>query len=627
VLQYPLAILKFTWSDTPWANGAPVGIAYDDAVLNRLYLPLEQEWGVAGYWRRGTFDLINLEGSEVFPWRALTNLPRPTPAMPRTREAVISQALQQAQAEGWPLGNFKGIVVVVAPGSPSQDAGALGGLQWPICLVQVGDSQFFCAHEMGHVLGFEHTLGPDPNRTPPVLTSYISLYCAMGEGAYAPPSPLPPNGPPAADGYWSGLAPFPAAASLCAFLPGFREDTRHVRQVGPLTPAFQRAQRLRARDLPQGGHPVALVVTAPGTIPGSRMLEEPDAPPAAWVIELRRPVSWDRGLGPPTPAGLVVHSLRPINEFTGAADFRLRACYEGVFPLDPALAVDLPWGDAPSGDADRRFGDLTLRVDAFAPDLSWAEITVGGSALARQGAVTADFGRPTEEVVVGQSEGVAQEVPIFLCGRGNFRYTLTSQVQVLRSTAVAYGYETPAFDWKVNGVAVPDLPGGILLNPDQITVPVICRTPLPTGGETVQPRTVDLRFQRVDNTLTLLCDPPVGNFDLEIEVRASEAAPGIPQPTPPSSAVGVARMVGLVLTYEPAYYEALDECINRVQDIDDRFSISTRPGPRRRFLLTDPTARRLVSLRLLQRDMEAAGHRVLAEQLAGVFAALRNRPG
>ena len=204
MLDYPLAILKVTWSDTPWENGLPKGLLYNEALINRLYLPLEQYWGVAGFWRRGTFGQLNLEGSEVFPWRRLENMPGPT--VWRDRVDVIQKAIDQGVAEGWPLNEFKGIVVLVGPRSANQDAGGWGYGQWPVCLVQIGDDHHFCAHEMGHALAIEHTMGPHPSKAAPALDSYISRYCVMGEGDFGAPAALPPNAPPAGDGYWAAMA-------------------------------------------------------------------------------------------------------------------------------------------------------------------------------------------------------------------------------------------------------------------------------------------------------------------------------------------------------------------------------------------------------------------------------------
>jgi hypothetical protein len=36
--KYPVAVLKFTWADTPFANGAPMGLTYSDLYRDRVRL-------------------------------------------------------------------------------------------------------------------------------------------------------------------------------------------------------------------------------------------------------------------------------------------------------------------------------------------------------------------------------------------------------------------------------------------------------------------------------------------------------------------------------------------------------------------------------------------------------------
>jgi hypothetical protein len=119
VVDYPLAILKFTWTDAPWQGNAPVGMQYTDAMINRMFLPLELDWGVAGYWRRATYGLINLEDSEVFPWRKLQNMNSPSMAFALGgRGPVVAQAVNQALARA---GASRGARVVLGPRGVRRD--------------------------------------------------------------------------------------------------------------------------------------------------------------------------------------------------------------------------------------------------------------------------------------------------------------------------------------------------------------------------------------------------------------------------------------------------------------------------------------------------------------------------
>jgi len=617
MVDYPLAILKFTWSDTPWVNGQPSGVPYSDALINRLYLPLEQEWGVAGFWRRATFDLLNLEGSEVFPWRKLMGL---SGAVAHDdRRVVIANAITVAKAEGWPLERFKGIVVLVAPRNPLIDAGAWG----ESCLVQVGDSNEFCTHEMGHALGFEHTLGPNRGSVPPVLGSYNDEYCVMGDGFYT--MPPQPGGPSPGDGYWTS-GPFVSAASLCAFLPGFVNDAQHVGHAGKLTPGFWRTLRVRARDLRRSGdtpYPIALVVDVPGGgLAGGVIGAGMPPSPSRWVVELRRSRSWDQGLGgSASPIGLVVHSLRPLDEFNdGKPDFRTRAVYEGVLPLRNSML--LPNGRI-AGDADACFGDgvFSIRVDAVADDLAWAEVTVGGALLGRDANVSVDFGLLNGREDAHLESGRAENVHVFICSTGDYDYTLSHRACRRRSVVTSFGYDSPALSWKINGTSIPSDLGTVA----NLRVPVIAHYPLPAGGESNVPRTAKVRYQVEPSALVLIGDPTDGNYTLDIEVTANEADPHAPSPAAPSTANGVVKMVGQVLTYEDAYYEALEACIKHLQELDHRFSKSVRPGLRRIFRSSDPLNVKLAVLNRVRLAASAEGNFALAEQLGQVTLQLGAR--
>ncbi|HRI38166.1 MAG TPA: hypothetical protein PLO50_06385, partial [Nitrospira sp.] len=387
-----------------------------------------------------------------------------------------------------------------------------------------------------------------------------------------------------------------------------------------------------SHEMPRGGevsYPLALITNVPGGgTTGTALGQGPPATPSAWVIELRRGAGWDQGIGRPgAPAGLVVHSLRPIDEYPNDEnpDFGSKAVYEGVFPLTASSQVSLVWGNAPGGDADRRFGDgaVVIRVEAFAKDLSWAEVTVGGAQLGREGDVLADFGRPAGIVSESSEEGKAQNIPIFICGKGDYRYTLSRRFQRLKSVATAFGYDQPIFSWTISGVSVGNAAGAAFRT--SIRVPVTAHYPLPSGGETVVLRTATLECELEDNGLIIIGNPTDGNFAVEIEVAVREGSTIAVNPAPPSSRLGGAEIQGIIITYDSAYYEAVEACVARVQEIDDRFSKSRQPGPRPRFRLEDQPSRRLGALDRIRHDLSIAGNVALAEQVAKVITALQIR--
>ena len=43
--SYPIAVLKFSWADTPYTNDTPNNLTYSDVILNRLFFPSHSPGG------------------------------------------------------------------------------------------------------------------------------------------------------------------------------------------------------------------------------------------------------------------------------------------------------------------------------------------------------------------------------------------------------------------------------------------------------------------------------------------------------------------------------------------------------------------------------------------------------
>ncbi|MBI5668702.1 MAG: hypothetical protein HZC41_11905 [Chloroflexi bacterium] len=574
---YKVAVLKFTWSDTQWIDDHPGTQLYSDEVINRLFLPLQQWWGIARYWQDCSFGTINLEGSQIFPWRKLNNLPTPTQANQYGRDQVLKQAVKQALDEGWPLNEFTGIVVWVNHVSPPQDAGGTGfqkdGRTWPAATLYEGWNLDFNAHEFGHVLGFKHTWGPgtsyrDANGTIVLysdMAPYRDPYCVMAAQSYGGyPQPVftvapDPAGPPPGDAYWRQAPPMPAAATLFNEDPTF-ELSHHVWKLGTFNANWQRSVRIRARDLASGNSP-ALVVAFPETVVNRRF---------AYLVELRRSHGWDRGIGRiapgqtvKSPPAIVIHSLQKLVEYPNEpiAENQLpKVCYEGKIAL-PMLGGDADWV-SPSG-------DFVVRVDGVEDDLSWVELTLGGATLKRQSTVIGEFGVPDGVQSQVAEEGVAEQVPVFICGSGTYHYSVIHQYMRVKNTAYAYGYDSPRFNWKVNGEFIP---------PDTVTgtisIPVAAAFPGPTS-ETTRYQTAQVQYQVDRNLLWLTGRPEDGNYTLAVEAIATEVNSVI-NPAPPSSTVGYLKMVGVKIIWEDQYYQDVEQCVKRVAEINVHYAKSKR---------------------------------------------------
>jgi hypothetical protein len=101
-------------------------------------------------------------------------------------------------------------------------------------------------------------------------------------------------------------------------------------------------------------------------------------------------------------------------------------------------------------------------------------------------------------------EGDETDVPIFICGDGDFHFWIYHQFAQATCTATAFGYDQPRFAWQVNGVAVPTS-GGTL------AVPVIATFPH-LKSKTEESCSAGLAATVSGNTLVLAADPKDGNY-------------------------------------------------------------------------------------------------------------------
>jgi hypothetical protein len=275
------------------------------------------------------------------------------------------------------------------------------------------------------------------------------------------------------------------------------------------------------------------------------------------------------------------------------------AYYEGNLPL-PSQSADNDWTSAG--------GDFVVRVDSAAADLSWVDVTLGGADLDRDGAVTLDIMTGGRSELV--EEGIAEDVPVFVCGSGDYRYALHHQHAQLTCHATTFGYEQPGIRWRLNGVQLPASGTG------SVSVPAIATFPGPNSWSK-GPRTATLAYEQSGTTLTVTADPSDGNYTVEVEVTVVENDPAAV--TAPSSTITTSQAIGVLIVWEQAYYDAVEECVRRVRDINDRYAES-HPWPR--LNPGDPITRVSAVINLMRHDIGAT-RRFLLEQLehaADVYA-------
>lgn len=165
---------------------------------------------VLQYWEDTTHGWLDFVDSALMPWVDIVVPPTDTS---RGKQAQLAFAALRAANPGFdPLAGFDGAMVVTYPGQmtvPNPQAGmpgqpatvvagfdggstTVGGLPTAVIPVLPSDHTFMC-HELGHVLGFDHTFGLDNNGTdwnPGDATvivgrEYGSPYDLMSSAAFA----------------------------------------------------------------------------------------------------------------------------------------------------------------------------------------------------------------------------------------------------------------------------------------------------------------------------------------------------------------------------------------------------------------------------------------------------------
>jgi hypothetical protein len=314
-----------------------------------------------------------------------------------SRNAVAALAIAAARALGTPdpVAGMDGILVLPfpgirqipnpnpGPGQPSTvaqglDGGAttVGGIGTAVVPINISDFTFLC-HEVGHVLGFNHTFGLLNNGSdwngsaPPVIESneYGSPYDIMSSATFGARWEGPPP-------YYSASPTFqlPAIAGWTGSLgagPNVSRALLHFQQPSAMVgtalernypaPGARVYERVWAPD--QSGRPTVLVLHPPQEFPSGL---------GRVYVECRAARGWDAGLGLTGPqldrAGVVVHTVTDVPG-TG-----LRVWYRGSVPtgsIDRDLAVEtttlvVTAHEDPAGN----FADIEVTVGAR----PWVEV-------------------------------------------------------------------------------------------------------------------------------------------------------------------------------------------------------------------------------------------------------------
>lgn len=352
VSDFHLAILKCIRDDAISGLAAP---KWSDDDLTSMFNPtFGNGWSIGEYWQQATKGIRTIV-PDLHGWYHLTGTESTQGFTPRSQ--MIPMAISAASDVDF--SKYDGIVVWVYP--PDCDAGAWFGTSPYSALLDSNGYQDYLAHEVGHVLGFMHSFGPNDY-------DYGDPYCIMSAETFGGRSPcfsLTPQ-PISDDGlidqiYWVYMGPAASGAELLRFLPN-EFGPAVLDLVLPEGPFGFNAATFSLAAMEDPGDPFAS-----GALKRLATIT-PCGVGYPYTIEFRNRMKWDQGIATTplgAPATLVIHQIAPT---TGSVD--ADPAGRPVFVGEVAAGGNLPaaWSNTDS--------TLTVLLTGTASDYSSATITV-----------------------------------------------------------------------------------------------------------------------------------------------------------------------------------------------------------------------------------------------------------
>lgn len=281
-------------------------------------------------------------------------------------------------------------------------------------------------------------------------------------------------------------------------------------------------------------------------------------------LELRRSAEYDDGIKKNAadtskpPAGIVIHSFNRD---------RNRVTYVDTLPLSDNL-----------GDRDYHVfkANFAFRVNRIGRDLRSVNITVGGGDFWRH------FGLNIEDVhtdMVDAGRGIWQKADVSPCfmfpvGSYAFRHKYTRNSYSIFVSS--YGYEKPGYVWKINDTELdPRL--------DSVNIRLDVNIPHPNHGNLTTSVIVPFQYRADKNSLSLTCDPQIGNFDIRLGIQASETSPEVIKNFyEDQSTMTILSFDNISLEWDSDYMDRVHQCYEAIKSIGRRtipIPVPTPPSP------------------------------------------------
>jgi hypothetical protein len=220
-------------------------------------------------------------------------------------------------------------------------------------------------------------------------------------------------------------------------------------------------------------------------------------------------------------------------------------------------------------------GFFAVRVGSFEKDFSACSVTVGGGDFWKYLGVGFDDVVATHEPHLGIGWETADMTPCFLFPKAphHFRNWFRSTTLTMRATS--FGYVRPNYQWFINDA---------LLNPAAHAITQSLHVQHSENGELSDPRAENVSFEYsvVQNVLKLTCHAPFANIHASIKVLVNESSSEVLKNLYPDRSLWTGIDIDNVeIEHDETYNEEVKECARRIKGIEDRFSISDAPIPRR----------------------------------------------